>query len=122
MKTEPEDNPIAEGLDSIAEAIARGLTMKFDITHLLSEALFANPDGPHRQKNLVDALFAIAENLHGIGTHLKYLGTGEAGTTMGAIEYLAKETRDGDEAVAERVACRSRGDQRAHSGDERLKN
>jgi hypothetical protein len=30
----------------------------------------------------------ISEQLGSIGTHLKYLGTGDAATTMGAIEFL----------------------------------
>lgn len=34
-------------------------------------------------------LFAIAAELQTLAVHLKYLGVGDAATTMGAIEYLA---------------------------------
>lgn len=33
-------------------------------------------------------LFAIAAQLQTLAVHLKYLGVGDAATTMGAIEYL----------------------------------
>lgn len=46
------------------------------------------------QERLVEAVMRV-------GTHLKYLGTGDAGTTMGAIEYLAKETKEASERIAE---------------------
>lgn len=34
-------------------------------------------------------LFAIAAELQTLAVHIKYLGVGDAATTMGAIEYLA---------------------------------
>jgi hypothetical protein len=35
---------------------------------------------------------------------LKYLGTGDAATTMGAVEFLAKEVKDGLANLADSVA------------------
>ena len=39
--------------------------------------------------DIAAGLFAIAAQLQSLATHLKYLGVGDAATTMGAIEYLA---------------------------------
>ena len=47
------------------------------------------------------ALLELAEAQRNTATHLKYLGVGDAGTTMGAIEYLATQIRDG----VDRLAC-----------------
>jgi len=46
-------------------------------------------------------LGALAEALNTIGTHLKYLGVGDAGTTMGAVEFLAVKNYEGALAIAE---------------------
>jgi len=42
----------------------------------------------------------VAEALQRIATHLKYLGTGNAATEMGAIECLAVKTHEGAEEIA----------------------
>lgn len=46
------------------------------------------------------ALLQVSEELIDIGTYIKYLGNGDAATSMGAIENLAKELRDGLGAVS----------------------
>jgi hypothetical protein len=38
-----------------------------------------------------------------VATQLKHLGTGDAGTTMGAIEYLATEVRDGMQSISAEI-------------------
>jgi hypothetical protein len=45
-------------------------------------------------------LAAVAEALNKIGTHLKYLGVGDAGTTMGAMEFLAVKNYEGAQLIA----------------------
>jgi hypothetical protein len=44
-----------------------------------------------------DALIKALEN---IAVHLKYLGVGDAGTTMGAIEFLAVKNYEGAALIA----------------------
>lgn len=39
--------------------------------------------------DIAAGLFAIAVQLQSLATHLKYLGVGDAATTMGAIEFLS---------------------------------
>jgi hypothetical protein len=41
------------------------------------------------------ALLELAEAQRSTATHLKYLGVGDAATTMGAVEYLATQIADG---------------------------
>jgi hypothetical protein len=41
------------------------------------------------------ALLEVAEQQNRVATQLKYLGTGNAATEMGAVELLAKELKDG---------------------------
>jgi hypothetical protein len=48
--------------------------------------------------------FLQAERLGEIGTQLKYLGTGDAATTMGAIEFLASRIGDAIEEGLSEVA------------------
>ena len=43
---------------------------------------------------------ALNEGLGFIGRALDRLGTGNAGTQMGAIEYLGKEVREASERIA----------------------
>jgi len=78
---------------------------KFTIADILREALFAEPGGDHDAKNLVDALFAIAEALKSNASALRDLGNGNAATPMGAIEahsVAVKEAlRDAADIVAE---------------------
>lgn len=47
------------------------------------------------------ALEDAAAALGRCATALRDLGTGNAATQMGAIEYLAKEVREGSERIAE---------------------
>ncbi|PWT72766.1 MAG: hypothetical protein C5B60_09100 [Chloroflexi bacterium] len=44
---------------------------------------------------ITDALSGIADVLGGIESAIHGLGTGDAGTTMGAIEFLACKIHDG---------------------------
>jgi hypothetical protein len=46
---------------------------------------------------------AIANALSTVAVWLKYLGAGENGSHMGAVEWLAKQSGDGLDKVAERV-------------------
>lgn len=57
---------------------------------------FLNNDVPESSA----ALLTVAEALNQIAYHLKYLGTGNASTSMGAIEHLAKEVSDGLHSIA----------------------
>ena len=47
------------------------------------------------------ALLMLAQEQQNTAVHLKYLGVGDAGTTMGAVEYLATQIRGG----VDRLAC-----------------
>lgn len=47
--------------------------------------------------------YAIAEAIEMLGTWVKYLGTGNATTSMGAIEVLAKEVKEGSERIADAI-------------------
>jgi len=42
----------------------------------------------------------IAKAIDRLATHVKYLGVGDAATTMGAIEYLATRIEKGGEDIA----------------------
>lgn len=46
------------------------------------------------------ALLEVAEQQGRVATALKYLGTGDAASTMGAIEFLAVAVREGSKAIA----------------------
>ena len=46
-------------------------------------------------------LGAIAKALGSIAVQLKYLGNGDAGTPMGAIEHLAVQIKDGATTLAD---------------------
>ncbi len=56
--------------------------------------------------NIARGLFAIARELHGVKKAIQWLGTGDAGSTMGAIEYLATQVKEGAEAVATAIESR----------------
>ena len=43
----------------------------------------------------------IADAIKTLATHVKYLGVGDAATTMGAIEYLAAKVKGGNVEIAE---------------------
>lgn len=51
--------------------------------------------------NITDGLFEIAEAILELSRQVNYLGTGNANSGMGAIEYLATELRDGTTRIAE---------------------
>jgi hypothetical protein len=44
---------------------------------------------------IANAILKLADACQSVATQLKYLGTGDAATTMGAIEYLATEIKKG---------------------------
>lgn len=54
--------------------------------------------------NVVDVfaigLKGIAVQMQAIGTHLKYIGTGDAGTTMGALEFHGVCVKEAGETIA----------------------
>jgi hypothetical protein len=56
----------------------------------------------------------LEEALTDIGVHLKYLGNGDAATTMGAIENLAVQIKEGFENLASalRELATDEGDER----------
>ena len=45
-------------------------------------------------KNADPGLLAIAESLSSIAVHLKYLGVGDAASTMGAVEFHATKVEE----------------------------
>jgi hypothetical protein len=42
----------------------------------------------------------VAEKLGSIAFHLKYLGNGDAGSTMGAIEFLSVSVKESAQSIA----------------------
>jgi methyl-accepting chemotaxis protein len=54
-----------------------------------------------KEKAETDGQYAIAWGLLCIATQLKWLGTGDAATTMGAIEYLTTKIEESGRAIAE---------------------
>lgn len=52
------------------------------------------------EANVVDGLFAIARALDGVRSALHYLGNGNSGTELGAIEALGVIFRDGMSKIA----------------------
>ena len=58
---------------------------------IIGQSFFASDDS---EQNVTDALFKIAYQL-------KCLGTGDASTTMGAIELLSKEVKEGTTRIAD---------------------
>jgi hypothetical protein len=57
-------------------------------------------DSSGEPANIVDGLFAIARAIDRLASATWSLGTGNAATQMGAIEYLASELRGTGETVA----------------------
>jgi hypothetical protein len=53
----------------------------------------------------------VAKALSSIATWVKYLGTGNAGTSMGAIEFLAVSLKEGMERDQHRAGVGRRGNQ-----------
>lgn len=56
-----------------------------------------------QEESIVTSLLAIAEGLENVARALEGLGTNDAFTSMGAIELLAKEMRDGLGAIASAI-------------------
>ena len=56
------------------------------------------PENPHNEK--------VADALQAIGTHLKYLGNGNAASQMGAIEALSVQIREGLDGMADAIRSR----------------
>jgi hypothetical protein len=90
---------------------------RFSIEEIHRDALFADPHGEHAQKNLVDALFAIADSIESVSSALRALGNGDAATRMGAIEAhgmtlrntLKESIAEGCHEIAEAIADVSAG-------------
>ena len=57
-----------------------------------SIAVSASSEGEYA---IAYAILKLADACQSVATQLKYLGTGDAATTMGAIEYLATEIKEG---------------------------
>jgi hypothetical protein len=45
----------------------------------------------------------IADAIETLAVHVKYLGTGDAATTMGALEHLAVEIREGCKEIVQAI-------------------
>lgn len=58
--------------------------------------------------NIARGLFAVAKELSGIKTQIKYLGNGETGSRQGAIEVLGDKLRDSATAIASALERRGR--------------
>lgn len=73
-----------------------------DIAKALHATLITpnEPDRNLEPANMVDGLFAISRAIEKLSRAVDRLGTNDAATQMGAIELLAKETRDGLTAIA----------------------
>ncbi len=72
------------------------------ITRMIEAALFSDAEVNRRGEvaNVVDGLFEIARAIDGLATQVKYLGTGDAGTTIGAIEFLGASVEKGMNGIA----------------------
>jgi hypothetical protein len=100
----PTSLTLAESIDRIAGAIHRQVETQ-DGLHRIAEAL--QGEDPRQPTT-------VAEALKNVATQLKWLGTGNAATKMGAIEFLATCVRDGCERVGSSIdnladAVRERG-------------
>lgn len=61
-------------------------------------------------KGHVESMGKLSEALGSVAHHLKYLGNGDASTSMGALENLSMQVQEGMESIAasiRRVADRS---------------
>jgi len=67
--------------------------MAIDLEQLIEDQLEAGND-------IAAGLFAIAWQLSDVAIHLKYLGNGNAASTMGAIEHLSLKISDAGDAIA----------------------
>lgn len=53
--------------------------------------------------DIAAGLFAIAAQLSSVSVQLKYLGVGDAATTMGAMEYLAVKVEEAGSSIANAI-------------------
>ena len=49
------------------------------------------------------ALLQVADAIETLATHVKYLGTGNATTQMGALELLSMEIKNGAQEIANAI-------------------
>jgi hypothetical protein len=56
-----------------------------------------------KEVEIAEALLEVADALEHVANQIKWLGTGNAGTQMGAIEVLSKEVKDGFGELSESV-------------------
>lgn len=93
---------LSHAMTGIAEAL-RG-DSRFSVADILRETAFADPEGPHRERGIADALFALSD---GLTRALRDLGNGNAATPMGAIEahgLAVKEAADNIASALEGIA------------------
>jgi len=79
--------------------------MSKELAKALTEALFS-PNEMDRNlecANVVDAMFAIARALDRIADQLKWLGNGDATTSMGAIEALGMHLGKSFDGIADAI-------------------
>jgi uncharacterized protein with PhoU and TrkA domain len=79
-------------------AIAYALMQLAHAAHSIAGAVGDLADCANRQ---IEATEKLAVATDRCATHLKYLGVGDAATTMGAIEYLTTATQDVANAIRE---------------------
>lgn len=80
----------------------------------LVATLFSIETADGKAANVVDALFAIARAIESLAVYVKYLGVGDAATTMGAIaftlgHFLLDRIRNDIGSVGNPLANRVRG-------------
>lgn len=80
---------------------AGSLMKNDDLSSALRETLIN-----HNEDNVVDALQEIAGALNRIADQLKWLGNGDAATTMGAIEALGMHMEKAVNNVADAISIR----------------
>ncbi len=67
-----------------------------------------DPRDPDTYNNeIAKAIVVLASSMDRIATQLKYLGTGDNGSQMGAIEFLAKEVKEGLDSVSSAISERN---------------
>ncbi|MDP9364208.1 MAG: hypothetical protein M3Q10_08280 [Chloroflexota bacterium] len=78
------------------------MTTKNQVAEALVNTLVSPNESDRNMEaaNVVDGLFAVARAIDHLANQVKWLGTGDAGTTMGAVEFLAVSVREGMGEVA----------------------
>lgn len=78
--------------------------------NLLAEAVLGALVSPNEadrngeNANVVDGLFAIARAVHHLARAVEHLGVNDADASVGAVELLSKEIKDGLLSVAAEIA------------------